>query len=215
MTLLEETCARIGEPDSDVAAETQRRLDRKTKPPRSLGRLEDLACRLAAIWGDPAAGSPRKAIVVMGADHGVVVEGVSAYPQAVTRQMLLNFARGGAAINALARHAGARLMVVEMGVTEAVEAENICSHRIGPGTRNFAREAAMRREEVLAAIEVGIALAGELADTGVRVIGTGEMGIGNTTSSSALVCAFTGALAAVRLCPRATAFLIASHLPRR
>src|SRR5215470_1264382 len=120
MTTLAATIAQIREPDRHVAAAVQRLLDAKTKPRRSLGRLEDLACRIAAIRGTTAPGPPRKAIVVLGADHGVAAEGVSAYPQEVTRQMLLNFARGGAAINALARQVGAQLVVVDMGIAVAL-----------------------------------------------------------------------------------------------
>jgi nicotinate-nucleotide--dimethylbenzimidazole phosphoribosyltransferase len=136
---------------------------------------------------------PVKAIVVMAADHGVTAEGVSAYPQEVTRQMVLNFARGGAAINVLARHAGARLMVVDMGVAGEVEpAPGVLLRRIAPGTRNMAREAAMSRTQAIAALETGIALACELADSGVTLLGIGEMGIGNSTAASALTAVLTG-----------------------
>ena len=196
MTLLEATCARIREPDTRVAVEMQRRLDDKTKPRGSLGRLEEIACQVAAIRGDidTAALPPRKAVVVMGADHGVAEESVSAYPQEVTAQMLLNFARGGAAINVLARQAGARVVVVDMGVkTELPALPEIRSLRIGAGTRNFTREPAMSRAEALRALEAGIDIATELAADGITLLGIGDMGIGNTTSSSALTAAFTGA----------------------
>jgi nicotinate-nucleotide--dimethylbenzimidazole phosphoribosyltransferase len=130
----------------------------------------------------------------MGADHGVAAEGVSAYPQEVTRQMMLNFARGGAAINVLARQAGARIVVVDMGVAEALPDEPaIRAHRIGPGTQNLARGPAMTRSQATAAIEAGIALAGELVREGVTLLGIGEMGIANTTASSALAAVLTGA----------------------
>ena len=126
--------ARITPTDAGAAADAQRLLDAKTKPRRSLGRLEDLACQLAAIRGDASPPAPRaaKAIVVMGADHGVAAEGVSAYPQEVTGQMLLNFARGGAAINVLARQAGARVVVVDMGVAHPPPARpeiRVAAHR--------------------------------------------------------------------------------------
>jgi len=193
-TLLEETCARIREPDAELAAETQRRLDAKTKPPGSLGRLEELACRFAAIRGDASAAPPRKAVVVMGADHGVAAELVSAYPQEVTAQMLLNFARGGAAINVLARQAGARVVVVDMGVKGALPpVPEIRSERVAAGTQNFTRGPAMTRAQAVQAIEVGIGIAGELAAEGITLLGVGDMGIGNTTASSALAAAFTGA----------------------
>jgi nicotinate-nucleotide--dimethylbenzimidazole phosphoribosyltransferase len=191
---IDDTCARIAPPDPAIAAATQRLLDGKTKPRRSLGRLEELACRLAAARGVPLPLVPDKAIVVMGADHGVAEEGVSAYPREVTAQMMLNFARGGAAINVLARHAGARVVVVDMGVAgELPPTEAIRRHRIGAGTASFTRGPAMRRDQAIAAIEVGIAIAGELAAAGVGLAGIGEMGIGNTTAASALTAALTGA----------------------
>jgi nicotinate-nucleotide--dimethylbenzimidazole phosphoribosyltransferase len=194
MSLLEETCARIREPDAGLAAETQRLLDQKTKPPGSLGRLEELACRVAAIRGDTGAARPRKALVVMGADHGVADELVSAYPQEVTAQMLLNFARGGAAINVLARQAGARVVVVDMGVKGALPpVPEIRSARVAAGTHNFTRAPAMTRAQAVQALESGIAIAAELAADGITLLGVGDMGIGNTTAASALAAAFTGA----------------------
>jgi nicotinate-nucleotide--dimethylbenzimidazole phosphoribosyltransferase len=194
MSHLEQTCARIREPDARIAAETQHLLDDKTKPRGSLGRLEELACQVAAIRGSSAAAPSRKAVVVMGADHGVAEELVSAYPQEVTAQMLLNFARGGAAINVLARQAGARVVVVDMGVKTALPPlPEIRSERIGAGTRNFTRGPAMTRSEAVSALEAGIRIAEELAADGVTLLGIGDMGIGNTTASSALTAAFTGA----------------------
>jgi nicotinate-nucleotide--dimethylbenzimidazole phosphoribosyltransferase len=178
---------RIVPVEVEAAAATQRQLDGKTKPLRSLGCLEDLACRVAAIRGQTSPALTEKAIVVMGADHGVTEEGVSAYPREVTAQMLLNFARGGAAINVLARHAGARIVVVDMGVATPLPAlPQIRSHRIGPGTANFTRGPAMSRPQAIAAITVGAALAAELGREGIGLIGIGEMGIGNTTAASAL-----------------------------
>jgi nicotinate-nucleotide--dimethylbenzimidazole phosphoribosyltransferase len=192
--------SRILPVDDAVAAETQRRLDAKTKPRHSLGRLEELACRIAAIRRTTSLTPPRKAIVVMGADHGVVEEGVSAYPQEVTGQMLLNFARGGAAINVLARHAGARLVVVDMGVkhipADLVSVDpsvELRTHPLGPGTANFTRGPAMTRAQAAAAITVGAELGAELARDGVGLVGIGEMGIGNTTASAALTALFCGA----------------------
>ena len=194
VSVLDRTLAAITPSDESVAAATQRVLDFKTKPRGSLGRLEGLACRVAAMRGAMKPPLPTKAIVVMGADHGVAAEGVSAYPSEVTRQMLLNFAAGGAAINVLARHAGARLVVVDMGVLEPLPpGTDVRAERIGPGTRNFKREPAMSEGEARAALETGIRIADELADQGVGLIGLGEMGIGNTTAATALVAAFTGA----------------------
>lgn len=193
MSTLTEICSRIKEPDQRIAEGTQRLLDLKTKPRRSLGRLEDLACQVAAIRGTSVPDLPQKAIVVMVADHGVAEEGVSAYPQEVTGQMLLNFARGGAAINVLARHAGARVVIVDMGVKAPLSAApEVRAHRIGSGTRNFTRGPAMTREEVITAVEVGIRIAEELARDGVTLLGIGDMGIGNTTAASALTAVFTG-----------------------
>jgi nicotinate-nucleotide--dimethylbenzimidazole phosphoribosyltransferase len=167
----------------------------KTKPRRSLGRLEDLACRIAAIRGTATPEIPIKAIVVMGADHGVGEEGVSAYPQEVTRQMLLNVSRGGAAISVLARHVDAKVVVVDMGSRDPLPpTSGILVHRIGPGTKNFMRGPAMSRTQAIQAVEVGIRIAGDLCMQGTTLIGTGDMGIANTTASSALTAAFTGAL---------------------
>ncbi|MBI3723732.1 nicotinate-nucleotide--dimethylbenzimidazole phosphoribosyltransferase [bacterium] len=192
--LLDETVRRIRPVDARADELARKKLDRKTKPRRSLGRLEDLACQVAAARGLADPPLPRKAIVVMGADHGVAAEGVSAYPQEVTHQMLLNFARGGAAINVLARHANARVVVVDMGVVEApASSPEILSRRIGPGTRNFALGPAMGVDEARRALETGIEIAGSLTDSGFDLIGIGEMGIANTTSASALAAVFTGA----------------------
>lgn len=196
MRNLTETCAAIRPISRELYAQAQHKLDFKTKPRNSLGRLEDLACQLCAIYGSTTPVLPQKAIVVMGADHGVAEEGVSAYPQEVTAQMLLNFARGGAAINVLARHAGARVVVVDMGVKQVLpELAEIRSLRVGPGTQNFTRGPAMGEQQALDAIAVGTALAAELVQGGVRLLGIGDMGIGNTTASSALTAVLTGAAA--------------------
>ncbi|HEU4614753.1 MAG TPA: nicotinate-nucleotide--dimethylbenzimidazole phosphoribosyltransferase [Kofleriaceae bacterium] len=193
MHLLTETRARIVPIDRAIEDATQHLLDAKTKPRRSLGRLEDVACQIAAIRGTMSPTASDKAIVVMGADHGVVEAGVSAYPQEVTAQMMHNFANGGAAINVLARHAGARVIVVDMGVKEPLAPDlGIRTERIAAGTRNFAGGPAMTREQAVRAIEVGIRIAAELAAGGVTLLGIGEMGIGNTTASSAIVAALTG-----------------------
>jgi nicotinate-nucleotide--dimethylbenzimidazole phosphoribosyltransferase len=195
--LLDQTVAAIRVPDAEVARLTQAALDTKTKPRRSLGRLEDLACQIAAIRGLPAPPVPRPGIVVMAADHGVSDEGVSAYPAEVTAQMLVNFARGGAAINVLARQSGTRLLVVDMGTrAPAPNADGVVSRRIGPGTRNFTRGPAMTAAEAVQALETGIALAAGLADDGIDLVGLGEMGIGNTTAASALTAALLGLPAA-------------------
>lgn len=178
-------------PDAEVAASTQRKLDAKTKPRRSLGRLEELACQYASIVGSDNPALPKKTVVVMGADHGVARRGVSAYPQEVTAQMLLNFATGGAAINVLARHADAQVRVIDMGVAVPVDAKGVTSARVAAGTRDFTREPAMTPEQAQRALQTGVALAEELRRQDVRVVGLGEMGIGNTTSASALTAVLT------------------------
>jgi nicotinate-nucleotide--dimethylbenzimidazole phosphoribosyltransferase len=193
MSTLAETLARIAPPDPEIARRTQALLDGKTKPRRSLGRLEDLACRVAAARGVAVPEAPVKAVVVMAADHGVTAEGVSAYPSEVTWQMVANFVRGGAAINVLARQAGAEVVVVDLGVKAPVDLPGVRAARIGPGTGNLAREPAMSRAQAVAALEVGIGIAEELAARGVTLIATGEMGIGNTTPATALAAHFTGA----------------------
>ena len=161
-------------------------FDGKTKPRGSLGRLEELGCRLAGIRGFVP--EQLDAVVVVAAgDHGVDAEGVSAYPQEVTAQMVANFAAGGAAINVLARQAGARLVVVDAGIAVPFEHELVRPVRIGPGTANIAVGPAMTAEQKERALEAGAALVDELGD--VDVIGLGEMGIANTTSASALTAA--------------------------
>jgi nicotinate-nucleotide--dimethylbenzimidazole phosphoribosyltransferase len=171
-----------------------RRLDLLTKPRGSLGRLEELACRLVEIGRGTPAPIDRPVIFTLAADHGVVAEGVSAYPQAVTRQMIRNFLAGGAAVNVLARQAGARVVVADFGVATAVAAaDGLVQRRIGSGTRNLAREAAMTRAEAIEAVEAGAALAEGEIQAGADLVGTGEMGIGNTTSASAVTAVITGA----------------------
>lgn len=193
MTKLETTLALLRPPSAEIAADVQRRLDRKTKPLGSLGRLEEVACAVASIRRTPTPELPVKAVVVMAGDHGVADEGVSAFPQAVTGQMVRNFASGGAAINVLARQAAAQLVVVDMGVKEEIpRLPGVRSARVGAGTRNMARGPAMTRAEAVRALEIGIGIAEELADAGVTLVGLGEMGIANTTAASALTAAFTG-----------------------
>jgi nicotinate-nucleotide--dimethylbenzimidazole phosphoribosyltransferase len=202
VSLLERTCAAVAPACRQAALQAQARLDSKTKPRGSLGRLEELACRLASIYGTGAPTSPARAVVVMAADHGVAEEGVSAYPQEVTAQMVGNFAAGGAAINVLARLQQARVIVVDMGTKPAARAREITAlvgasgwcqvrcHRLGAGTANFTRGPAMTRETAVQAVEYGIALAGELAEAGIGLLAVGDMGIANTTAASALTAAF-------------------------
>ncbi|MCG5052530.1 MAG: nicotinate-nucleotide--dimethylbenzimidazole phosphoribosyltransferase [Myxococcales bacterium] len=178
--------------DPHVATRTQALLDGKTKPPGSLGRLERLACRLGTITRTPCPPRRTKAIVVMGADHGVADEGVSAYPPEVTAQMLANFAQGGAAINVLARQANARVVVVDMGARVPVKSPAVLDRRIAAGTRSASHGPAMQVTEALQAIQVGAALVETLCHEGIDLVGLGEMGIGNTTSAAALTAALLG-----------------------
>jgi nicotinate-nucleotide--dimethylbenzimidazole phosphoribosyltransferase len=178
--------------DEDARSAALAELDRKTKPRGSLGRLEVLAAQIAAVSGTIVPDPVRAAIVVAAADHGVAAEGVSAYPQEVTRQMLANFGAGGAAICVLARAAGAELHVVDAGVVEPLEHPAIRSLRVGPGTANAAAGPAMTRADATEALERGAELARELTSSGANVVALGDMGIGNTTSASALACALLG-----------------------
>jgi nicotinate-nucleotide--dimethylbenzimidazole phosphoribosyltransferase len=169
------------------------RLDSLTKPPGSLGRLEELAARVACVQETVRPKAARKRIVLMAADHGVVAEGVSPYPQDVTMQMVENFAHGGAAINQLAATARAELTLVDIGVAgDLSELDGIVHAKLAQGTANFVQGPAMTRALCAEAILVGARLAQEAAADGVELIGTGEMGIGNTTAATALTCAFTG-----------------------
>jgi nicotinate-nucleotide--dimethylbenzimidazole phosphoribosyltransferase len=179
----------------DVAAmrAARERQDRLTKPQGSLGRLEELAVRLAGITGRPLPHFPRKVVVLLAADHGVAVEGVSAYPREVTAQMVQNFLRGGAAINVLARRVGARVIVADLGVaTDLPEHPDLLRLKIGYGTHNLSRGPAMTPEAALAAIFAGVDLIEREISRGLDLVGTGDMGIGNTTPSSAIVAALTG-----------------------
>lgn len=183
-------------PVNVAAAEAARlRLDALTKPLRSLGRLEALAIRLSAIAGDlPQGGYPRRTILIGAADHGVVAEGVSAYPPAVTAQMVGGFLAGHAAINALARAAGAQVVVVDFGVaTPSAGGPRFLDLAVGRGTRNLAREPALGDDvdAVLAAGERAFAALADLAPCDALALG--DMGIGNTTCAAAMIAAFTGA----------------------
>jgi nicotinate-nucleotide--dimethylbenzimidazole phosphoribosyltransferase len=179
--------------DQTAMRSARARQDRLTKPPGSLGRLEELSIKLAGIKADPFPSMERKAVIVMAADHGVVVECVSAYPSEVTAQMVLNFLRGGAAINVLARQAGARVTVVDIGV--AVELEpmpGLIRRKVMCGTRNQVQGPAMTRAEAEQALQVGIDILNEEVVRGLDIVATGDMGIGNTTPSSAIAAVMTG-----------------------
>jgi nicotinate-nucleotide--dimethylbenzimidazole phosphoribosyltransferase len=165
-----------------------------TKPPGSLGRLEDLACWFAARWRNPVPQAPQCEIFVFAGDHGVAARGVSAFPQSVTGQMVGNFARGGAAINVLASLEGCRIEVVDVGVaSDEPPPAGVRNERVRAGTRDLAVTSAMTAEELRAALGVGGRCARAAADRGTRLIIAGDMGIANSTSAACLICAFTGA----------------------
>lgn len=183
--------------DTLAGAEAQRRQDRLTKPPGALGKLEALSTRLAAMSGRPDWLPLRRSIVVCAGDHGVVAQGVSAYPQEVTRQMVLNFLSGGAAVNVLARQMNARVTVVDAGVCGALDPHpNLVQGKIAPGTADFTQGPAMTDAQAEQAIQRGIAVARREIDHGLDLLAVGEMGIGNTTSAAAIIAAITGRSAA-------------------
>lgn len=190
---LDEAVRQIQPVDRQIAAKAQARLDGLTKPLGSLGRLEETAVRYAAITGDVKPNVPRGVVFTFAADHGVAMEGVSAYPSEVTPQMVLNFLRGGAGVNVLARHVGVEVRVVDIGVAyDFGTVQGLIQKKIRQGTGNLRREPAMSRTEAIQAIQVGIDLAMEAAREGIGLIGTGEMGIGNTTPSAAIAAVMTG-----------------------
>jgi nicotinate-nucleotide--dimethylbenzimidazole phosphoribosyltransferase len=195
MSLLKQTIASILPVDNEAAWAADARLDSLTKPPGSLGRLEELVRRYAAIRHDESVKPGRGAIAVFVADHGVAAEGVSAFPQTVTAEMLRNIAAGGAAISVLARRFGYALKVVDVGVkvdTSSKPLTGVTYRRVGAGTRNFLDGPAMTPDETARALDIGIEIARELADSGVTLIGIGEMGIANSTPAAAILCALTG-----------------------
>jgi nicotinate-nucleotide--dimethylbenzimidazole phosphoribosyltransferase len=192
MPLLSPIHVPIEDVDHGLMQQANARLDQLTKPLGSLGRLETLATQIVGITRNMAPRLTHKVIITMAADHGVVEEGVSAYPQAVTEQMVYNFLRGGAGINVLARHVGARVVIVDMGVAATLLPHpNLVSNKIGYGTKNLARGPAMTSGEASAAIQAGFRIVERQIDHGADLIGTGDMGIGNTTPSSAIVAAIT------------------------
>jgi len=182
-------CAAIEPASQAVMAQAQARLDNLTKPRGSLGKLEMLAARTCAIRRSIAAKVDKKIILTFAGDHGVVAEGVSAFPQEVTPQMVFNFLAGGAGVNVLARHVGAEVRVIDVGVAAPMAADGLRRCKVRPGTANMTMGPAMREEEALAAIEVGMVQAREAIADGAEIIGTGDMGIGNTTPSAALFAA--------------------------
>lgn len=189
---IEEVIKKIKPLDESAMQSARERQNVLTKPSGSLGRLEELSIQLAGITGKALPEIKDKVIITMAGDHGVVAEGVSAYPQEVTPQMVLNFLAGGAAINVLARHIGARVVIVDMGVANEIPTadEKLIRRRVSSGTKNLAAGPAMTREQAEESIQSGIEIALAEIVKGADIIGTGDMGIGNTTPSAAIACAF-------------------------
>lgn len=193
MSVLNRTIAAIPPLDEEAMAEALARQAVLTKPAGSLGRLESLSIQVAGMSGCPRPRLRHKAIITVAGDHGIAAAGVSAYPQEVTTQMVLNFLHGGAAINVLARHVGARVVVVDAGVAAPLPNHPaLCSMPVGRGTANMLEGPAMSREQALRTLEIGIDLVRGETEKGLDIVGTGDMGIGNTTPSTAIAAAFTG-----------------------
>lgn len=192
--LIDKTLKTIRPIDGSFKNMAKARLDSLTKPQGSLGVLEDLAMVLCAIYGSTCIGVAKKAVFVFAADHGVAAEGVSLYPKEVTGQMVLNFLAGGAAINVLAKHAGAGVNVVDVGVDcEFGEIDGLIQRKVmAGGTKNITKGPAMEKHEAIQSMEIGIELAIEYEQKGYKMFAVGEMGIANTTSAAAIVSAITG-----------------------
>ncbi len=193
MSTLAQTISAIGPLDEAAMAQARARQDALTKPQGSLGRLEAISIQVAGITGREQPCLRHKAVVVMAGDHGVAADGVSAYPSAVTPQMVFNFLRGGAAINVLARHVGARVVVVDMGVAADIPPQpGLVIRKVGYGTASLRRGPAMSRAEAVQAVEAGIAVLEDELARGLDIVATGDMGIGNTTPSAAIAALVSG-----------------------
>jgi len=206
MSKIDETIRRIAPLDQGAERAALARLDALTKPQGSLGRLEEIAARYAGIRGDASARMGRGAVLLFAGDHGIAEAGVSAYPAAVTVEMLRNIGAGGAAISVLARRFAYALTVTDVGVATDTSADpfpGVCYRRVAAGTRNFLLGPAMTHEEAVRAIEIGIETADTAVRAGATIIGIGEMGIANSTSAAALLSAATG-VAPAKLVGRGT-----------
>jgi nicotinate-nucleotide--dimethylbenzimidazole phosphoribosyltransferase len=178
--------------DKKVMEITTARIDKLIKPIGSLGKLEDLAIQLAGITGSVQNQFSKKCMVVMSADNGIVEEGVACTPQSVTQWQTINMTKGICGISVLSRHAGMDIKIVDIGINADINNSKILNKKIRKGTSNMAKGPAMSRVEAVDAIEVGIELVRELVESGYQIIGTGEMGIGNTSTSSAILMTFSG-----------------------
>jgi len=193
MKIIEDIIAKITPADKSIEAWAQKKLDSLTKPRQSLGKLEEFAKRIAGITGTLELSLKNKTIFVMAGDHGVAEEGVSLFPKEVTAQMVYNFLRGGAGINVLANHIGAKVVIVDMGVSADLESQSkLIIKKINYGTKNMTKRSAMAEGEAIRSIEAGIEVFEDEFKKGVDIVGTGDMGIGNTTPSSAITAVITG-----------------------
>lgn len=202
--LLNQVLQAIGPLDEAAMAAARARQDTLTKPQGSLGRLEELSIQIAGIRGEIIPRLEHKVIITMAGDHGVVAEKVGNWPQEVTTQMVYNFLRGGAGINVLARQIGARVVVVDMGVAFDLKTHpELLERKVGHGTGNIALGPAMTREQAIQSLETGIEVVNHEVSKGLQIIGTGDMGIGNTTPCSA-ICAVITAKTAEHVTGRGT-----------
>lgn len=192
ISAIQDVTGRIAPPDEQATLRAVLRLNSLTKPPGSLGRLEALAVRLAGISKVEQPCYGKRTVVVMAADHGVCCEGVSAFPQEVTMQMAYNFLNGGAAVNVLARQGGADVQFVDIGIQGDISHPQLINRKVRRGTDNMAVGQAMSREDAMRAILIGMETAREAVENGTELLITGEMGIGNTTASAAVLCALEG-----------------------
>ena len=191
--ILSQTIANIRPLDTTSMAKARERQDMLTKPTGSLGRLEQLSIQIAGIQGKPVPQIQQKAVIVMAADHGVVARGTSAYPQEVTAQMVSNFLHGGAGINVIGRQVGARVIIVDMGIAVKLEAApRLISRRIAAGTQDMSKGPAMTVAQAKRALETGIEIVTAEVKKGLDIVATGDMGIGNTTASSAICAIMIG-----------------------
>jgi len=178
--------------DEAMGEQVTKYLDTLTKPPGSLGRLEELVIELGKMTGEAFPQVTKPGVIVFAADHGITAEGVSAFPKEVTEQMVRNFLNGGAAINVFSRAIGAEFAIVDIGIDSDIEAEGLTSKKVRRGTGNFYREEAMTREEAVQALKVGYEEGEKMLAKGVKCFILGEMGIGNTTPSSAITAVLSG-----------------------
>jgi nicotinate-nucleotide--dimethylbenzimidazole phosphoribosyltransferase len=192
MNLLSTTLKSIQPLDKNAMRQATLKIDNLSKPIGSLGALEEIAAKMAGIKGSMAYKKHKKNIIIMCSDNGVVEEGVSACPQSVTKSVTDNFSEGITGVCVLAKYYGSDMTVVDVGINADMENQNIIHRKIAYGTKNMAKEPAMTREQAIKAIEIGIEIVDDLVKEGYELFGTGEMGIGNTSTSAAVISVLTG-----------------------